>query len=141
MLAFSTLNNDIGMAASFVAEPLRSLHADEVQCGEMWFGRAFVCKAGNTKTVVATVVTERMSVVYRYWLGRIGEDFIKFKQISIQYGREWAEFVKKMERAYHDPDDEEGVWLRLRTGYCNEVPSGNYPDIDGQVKNCATLVN
>ncbi len=135
LLAFSTLNNDIGMAGSFFSEQIRALHSDEVECGEMWFGRALACKSNDKTVIVATVVTQPMSVVYRHWLEQISKDYIKLKQ-NCRNSKVDPEFVRSMEQAFHDTDDENGVWVKLKTGYCNEVPSGTYPDIDGKMQNC-----
>ncbi len=135
LLAFCTLNNDIGMAHSFFSEQIRTLHSDEVECGEMWFGRALACRSDDETVFVATVVTQPISVVYRHWLEQISRDYIKLREIS-QDDKVDPEFVRSMEQAFHDTSDESAVWVRLKTGYCNEVPSGAYPDIDGKMQNC-----
>jgi hypothetical protein len=135
LLAFSTLNDDIGMAHSFFSEQLRILHSDEVECGEMWFGRALACKRDDKTVFVATVVTQPISVVYRHWLEQISRDYIRLREIS-RDDKVDPEFVTSMEQAFHDTSDESAVWVRLKTGYCNEVPSGAYPDIDGKMQDC-----
>ena len=135
LLTWSTVTNDINMTSSFFREPLRALHSDEVECGEMWFGRALACKANNTDVAVATVVTKPMSVVYRYWLEQISKDF----GVLRQYGgksKGAAQFIEELEQAVGNPENEDSVWLKLRTAYCNEEPSGSYPDVYGTLRYC-----
>jgi hypothetical protein len=136
---FLTFNSDVHMAGGFFAEPLRVLRADEIRCAEPWFGRALACKSSAPTVVVAAVVTKPMSVIDRYWLDKFSEDFTKFSRDSTRNGKDAdsckkaADFVRDSERASHEDDS---VWAKLRTGYCNEVPDGTYPDLGGKTQSC-----
>jgi hypothetical protein len=70
-------------------------------------------------------------------LEEISRNFLEFKRLSLLNCKnacdKVAEFVKAGETAAHE---EGSVWLKLRTTYCKEAPSGTYPDIDGHLKNC-----
>jgi len=139
-LPFLTFNSDIHMAGSFFDEPLRVLRENEINCAEPWFGRALACKSSAPTVIVAAVVTRPMSVIYRYWMDKLSKDFSKFRQESMRNCkdadscRRAADFVTDGERASHDDDS---VWAKLRTGYCNEVPDGTYPDVGGNMQNCS----
>lgn len=139
LLPFVTFNSDIHMANTFFDEPLRVLRRDEIKCAEPWFGRALACKSTTPTVVVAAVVTQPMSVIYRYWLDELSKDFMKYKHESLSNCRgtdnckKVEEFVQQGESASQDDDS---LWMRLKTAYCNEVPEGRYPVLNGTVQNC-----
>lgn len=137
--SFLIFNSDIHMAGSFFDEPLRVLRENEISCAEPWFGRALACKSSAPAVVVAAVVTRPMSVIYRYWLDKLSKDFSKFRQESMRNCKDAdsckraADFVRDGELASHEDDS---VWVKLRTGYCNEVPDGTYTDLGGKMQSC-----
>jgi hypothetical protein len=137
LLAFSSLSDDIHAADASFGASLRALHADEVKCGEPEFGEAFVCKANDTSVIVAIIATRPLSDIYHYWLEKISDDFLEFRRVSLLGCKDdcnkVAEFVKGGEQACQEDGS---VCLKLKTAYCKEVPSGTYPDINGQSRRC-----
>jgi hypothetical protein len=137
LLAFSNLTNDINEADDSFRHTTRELQADEVKCGEPWFGEAFVCKANDTSVVIETIATRPSQEIYHYWLEKISGDFIEYKRVSAFNCKDDCgkadEVVKAFEKAYNEDGS---IFLKLRAAYCKEEPSGTYPDINGQLKHC-----
>ena len=137
LLAWSTLTNDTFTAGASFDSPHRTLQADEVKCGELTFGEAIVCKANDKSVVVGIVATRPPQEVHHYWLGKISDDFIELKRISTLDCKDNCadvnEFLRNSEQAYYKDGS---VWMKLKTAYCNESPSGTYPDFNGHTKHC-----
>jgi hypothetical protein len=137
LLAWSTLTNDTSAAGASFDLSMRVLKADEVRCGEPWFGEALICKVGDRPTIVGIIATRPSQEIYHYWLEKISDDFIEFKRISALDCKDKcadvAEFVRDSEQAYHKDGS---VWLKLKAAYCKEVLSGTYPDLNGNSKRC-----
>jgi hypothetical protein len=137
LLAWSTLTTDTSAAGSSFDLRARTLQADEVRCGEPWFGEALVCKAGDTSVVVGFVATQPLREIYQFWLGKISDDFVEFKRISALDCQDKcddvADFIKDSEKAYYEDGS---VWMKLRTAYCKGYPSGGYPDLSGLPRSC-----
>jgi len=137
ILAFSTFNDDLHQADTSFGLSVRALQSDEVKCGEPFFGEAFVCKATDTSMIVGMVATRPLSEIQRYWLEKISGDFLEFKRASLLDCKDAcdkvAAFINDGERASREDGS---VWLKLRTAYCKEAPSGTYMDISGESKSC-----
>lgn len=137
LLTWSNLADDTFVAGTSFDTPRRAIQDSEVRCGEVSFGVALICKANDTSVIAGFAATRPPQEVYHYWLERISDDFIELKRVSALNCKEScadvAQFITDSEKAYHKNGS---VWMKLEAAYCKEVPSGTYPDIDGQKKYC-----
>ncbi len=144
LMAFVDLNNDVNAGSSSLhssARQMGDIKPDETICTtEVVFGEVYVCKVNAPNTIVALVATRSLPQMHRHWLEAMSRDFLELKRLSLLNCRgadnckEQADFIKGLEQGYHSDGS---VWTKLWTRYCIEVPSGTYPDLNGEMRNCS----